>query len=64
MITKKELTMAKYPIMRLPGSLEGLNNLCKWIGENYKETAKCKVLEIGTYEGDSTRIFCKYFKQV
>lgn len=50
--------------MRLPGSLQGLKNLVKWINDHVFDTSKKKMVEIGCFAGDSTEIFCNAFKKV
>ena len=49
-----------YGDMRTKDSILELENLCKDIDENMRNT----IIEIGCYRGESTSVFCKYFKRV
>lgn len=43
--------------------IQGLNNFCQYINK-FVNTKTMTILEIGSYLGDSTVIFAKYFKHV
>jgi hypothetical protein len=48
---------------RGPAMVKGLHNFCKYINQ-FHDTSKMTILEIGSYLGDSTVIFAQYFKEV
>ena len=50
-------------VMRTKSSIEGLINLCRWIN-HFIPTNTMRMIEIGSFAGDSTEIFCKWFKHV
>lgn len=50
-------------VMRLPQSISGLIDLCRWINTK-AHTKNMRMIEIGSFYGDSTEIFCKWFGHV
>lgn len=42
----------------------GLIELINYIKNNINDPAKMRMLEIGSYAGDSSEIFCRYFRSV
>lgn len=55
--------MSKFQIMRPQPFIEGLNSLINHINE-IRPTKEMRMIEIGSYVGESTSIFCKNFKEV
>jgi predicted O-methyltransferase YrrM len=53
----------KLYVMRDNTYTEGLIDLIKYIN-NISDTSKMRMIEIGSYAGESTQIFAKYFKEV
>jgi hypothetical protein len=50
-------------IMRTPYYADGLEDLITWINK-HRPTSEMRMLEIGSYVGESTIQFAKHFKQV
>jgi len=55
--------MGKFPLMRTPGAIEGLRKLCRHVN-SITPTKDMKLIEIGSYEGHSTKVFLNWFKKV
>lgn len=51
------------PVMRTEASREGLRSFCRYI-HSLTPTKGMTLVEIGAFEGDSTEIFCNWFKEV
>lgn len=54
---------AKTIVMRLPGSINGLRDMIKAI-DAVRDTKSMKMVEIGCFKGDSTKVFCETFGKV
>ncbi len=50
-------------VMRLPLYANGLKEMIGWMNQ-FEPTSKMKMIEIGSYIGESTMIFADYFKEV
>ena len=50
-------------VMRTEASKQGLRDFCQYI-HSIRPTRGMKLVEIGSFAGDSTEIFCDYFKHV
>ena len=53
----------KFYVMRTPEQREGLEQMIEWIN-NVTPTSKMRMIEIGSYVGESTLMFAKNFKEV
>jgi predicted O-methyltransferase YrrM len=53
----------KFYTMRTPDEVEGLEDMIRWINE-IRPTSEMRMIEIGSYIGESTMIFAKHFKEV
>ncbi len=53
----------EFYIMREPFAAEGLVNMIDWIN-NIRPTSEMRMIEIGSYVGESTLIFADRFKEV
>jgi len=49
--------------MRTPEQREGLQNMIDWIN-TIRPTSEMRIIEIGSYVGESTLMFSKHFKEV
>ena len=49
--------------MRTPEQREGLQNMIDWI-DTIRPTSEMRIIEIGSYVGESTMIFSEHFKEV
>ena len=50
-------------VMRTPLYADGLKDLIDWVG-TYTPTSELRMIEIGSYVGESTTIFAQNFKEV
>ena len=50
-------------LMRDESCIGGLNDLIKYIND-IRPTNEMTMIEIGSYIGESTKIFCEHFKEV
>ena len=53
----------EFYIMRTPEQREGLQNMIDWIN-NIRPTSEMRMIEIGSYVGESTLMFSNHFKEV
>ena len=53
----------EFYIMRTPEQSEGLQNMIDWIN-TIRPTSEMRIIEIGSYVGESTMIFADRFKEV
>ena len=53
----------KFYVMRTPEQREGLINMINWIN-TIRPTSEMRIIEIGSYVGESTTIFAEHFKEV
>ena len=53
----------EFYVMRTPEQREGLQDMIVWIN-NIKPTSEMRMIEIGSYVGESTLMFAKHFKEV
>jgi predicted O-methyltransferase YrrM len=53
----------EFYVMRAEEQLEGLQDMIYWIN-SIRPTDKLRIIEIGSYTGESTLIFAKHFKEV
>lgn len=53
----------KFYEMRTPEQREGLQDMIDWIN-TIKPTSEMRIIEIGSYIGESTLMFAKHFKEV
>jgi predicted O-methyltransferase YrrM len=53
----------EFYVMRTPEQREGLQNMIDWIN-TIRPTSEMRMIEIGSYVGESTLMFAKYFKEV
>ena len=58
-----ETKLDGFIIMRTPYYADGLEDLITWINK-HRPTSEMRMLEIGSYVGESTIQFAKHFKQV
>ena len=57
--------MEKISIRKAPTAIPGLIELCDWIKDNSdKPLSEMRMAEIGSFVGDSTKIFASRFKEV
>lgn len=50
--------------MRTPAAVQGLVDLVTWIKNKGYNTKRMSMVEIGVFQGDSTKVFCQYFRKV
>ena len=53
----------KFYEMRFPEHKEGLQQMIEWVN-NVTPTSEMRMIEIGSYVGESTLVFSKNFKEV
>ena len=53
----------EFYIMRTPEQREGLIDMINWIN-TIRPTSEMRIIEIGSYVGESTMIFAEHFKEV
>ena len=53
----------EFYIMRTPEQSEGLQNMIDWIN-TIRPTSEMRMIEIGSYVGESTMVFAEHFKEV
>lgn len=53
----------EFYVMRTPEQREGLQDMIDWIN-NIKPTSEMRMIEIGSYVGESTLMFAENFKEV
>jgi predicted O-methyltransferase YrrM len=58
-----QTTKDKFYVMRPPKQREGLQDMIDWIN-TIRPTSEMRIIEIGSYVGESTMIFAEHFKEV
>jgi predicted O-methyltransferase YrrM len=53
----------EFYVMRTPEQREGLEQMIEWIN-NVTPTSQMRIIEIGSYVGESTLMFAQNFKEV
>jgi predicted O-methyltransferase YrrM len=53
----------KFYVMRTPYYTQGLQDMIRWIN-TFRPTSEMRMIEIGSYIGESTMVFANHFKEV
>ena len=56
--------MSLYPMRNTPQLIQGLNDLIEYAREQLGDLSTKKIIEIGSYAGESSVMFAKHFKEV